>query len=64
MVLIPLLALLFLVVAEQNSEITKAQDEVHGVEFIMPLRTLQQNLAEHRGGLPRIKTVILIRRAV
>ncbi|WP_271271543.1 methyl-accepting chemotaxis protein [Aliamphritea hakodatensis] len=49
MVLIPLLALLFLVVAEQNSEIAKAQDEVHGVEFIMPLRTLQQNLAEHRG---------------
>ncbi|WP_261842226.1 methyl-accepting chemotaxis protein [Aliamphritea ceti] len=49
MVLIPLLALLFMVVVDQNHEITKAQDEVHGVEFILPLRTLQQNIAEHRG---------------
>ncbi len=56
MVLIPLLALLFLVVAEQNSEITKAQDEVHGVEYILPLRTLQQNLAEHRGRTAAYKT--------
>lgn len=49
MILLPLLVLLFLVVSTQNDEISKAQDEVHGIEYVMPLRTLQQHIAEHRG---------------
>ena len=47
--LIPLFSLLYLLLNEQNDAIHAAQNEVHGIEYIIPLRSMQQNLAEHRG---------------
>ncbi|OMH32139.1 methyl-accepting chemotaxis protein [Motiliproteus sp. MSK22-1] len=48
-ILIPLFALLYLLLHSQNEAINAAQKEVLGIEYIIPLRVMQQHMAEHRG---------------
>ncbi len=46
---IPIVALSYFLISEKNQNIDFAQKEIYGVAYNMPLRRLQQHLAEHRG---------------
>ncbi len=46
---IPIAVLSYFLVSEKNLTIDFAEKEIHGVAYNMPLRRLQQHLAEHRG---------------
>ncbi len=46
---IPVTVLAYFLVSGHNWNIDFAQKEIHGVAYNMPLRRLQQHLAEHRG---------------
>ncbi|MGH8580160.1 MAG: methyl-accepting chemotaxis protein [Gammaproteobacteria bacterium] len=45
---IPIMVLSYFLVSEKNQNINFAQKEIYGVAYNMPLRRLQQHLAEHR----------------
>ena len=46
---LPTLALMYFLVKEKNIAIDFGQKEIYGVEYLMPLRQLQELFAEHRG---------------
>ena len=46
---VPIILLTYLLVAEKNLAIDFAHEEIMGVQYLQPVRTLLQHLAEHRG---------------
>ncbi|HRF44873.1 MAG TPA: HAMP domain-containing protein, partial [Candidatus Competibacteraceae bacterium] len=46
---VPIMLLTYLLVAEKNLAIDFARQEIVGVQYLQPVRTLLQHLAEHRG---------------
>ncbi len=47
--LLPIAALLYLVVAQNNEQISTAQKELRGLEYLRPFKQLAIQLASHRG---------------
>jgi twitching motility protein PilJ len=52
--ILPVAALLYLVIANNNENISTAKNEIKGLEYIRPLKKLSINMAAHRGLTNRI----------